>query len=237
MRIVTWNCNMGLHKKIDRLLSLKPDVAILPECASPAILREKAALFVPDQFEWIAGSVEQKGLGVMAWGDYGLIRHDDFRPDFRFILPVQVSGPVAFSLLAVWAMNNSDALPMSDRGPLLRAIEHYRPFLTAGPAVIAGDFNNHRCFDKPGRAHNHENTLAEMESLGMFSAYHEVMKVAHDCETHPTFYWMRNQKQQYHLDYCFLSNAWRERVSRVEVGDCKEWLDYSDHMPLVVDIE
>lgn len=66
MRIVAWNCNMGLHSKIDKLLSLKPDIAVIPECASPGILREKAALFVPDHCEWIPGSSNQKGLNSRA---------------------------------------------------------------------------------------------------------------------------------------------------------------------------
>ena len=30
LRIVTWNCNMALRLKFDRLLSLRPDVAVDP---------------------------------------------------------------------------------------------------------------------------------------------------------------------------------------------------------------
>jgi hypothetical protein len=39
MRIVAWNCNMALERKIDVLLGLAPDIAIVCECAEPERLR------------------------------------------------------------------------------------------------------------------------------------------------------------------------------------------------------
>jgi len=32
VRIVTWNCNLRLSKKLDRLLGIEPDIAIVQEC-------------------------------------------------------------------------------------------------------------------------------------------------------------------------------------------------------------
>jgi hypothetical protein len=32
MRLVTWNCNFSLSKKLDKLVELKPDVAVVQEC-------------------------------------------------------------------------------------------------------------------------------------------------------------------------------------------------------------
>jgi len=31
MRLVTWNCNMAMPRKVDALLNLKPDVAVICE--------------------------------------------------------------------------------------------------------------------------------------------------------------------------------------------------------------
>jgi hypothetical protein len=31
MRIVVWNCNMALHKKLDALARIAPDIVVLPE--------------------------------------------------------------------------------------------------------------------------------------------------------------------------------------------------------------
>ena len=35
MRIVAWNCNRALHRKIDALMTLRPDVAVISEAAKP----------------------------------------------------------------------------------------------------------------------------------------------------------------------------------------------------------
>src|SRR2546430_504234 len=47
MRIIAWNCNMALHKKYERLLSLRPDIAVIPECAHPDLISKRAAGFTP----------------------------------------------------------------------------------------------------------------------------------------------------------------------------------------------
>ena len=36
LRIVSWNCNMALRPKFEALRTLRPDVAIIQECAAPA---------------------------------------------------------------------------------------------------------------------------------------------------------------------------------------------------------
>ena len=47
MRLVTWNCNMVFDRKYQALERLRPDIAVIPECANPDILRRKAPLFKP----------------------------------------------------------------------------------------------------------------------------------------------------------------------------------------------
>jgi hypothetical protein len=75
VRIVTWNCNMALHDKHEHLLALAPDIAILPECASIEIMREKAPDFLPSSSIWI-GDNQHKGLGVFTFGAYRGERSD-----------------------------------------------------------------------------------------------------------------------------------------------------------------
>ncbi|MFT7585290.1 MAG: hypothetical protein ACI9EW_001714, partial [Cellvibrionaceae bacterium] len=38
MKIVAWNCNMAFRRKLDPLLSLQPDIAVISECAQPDIV-------------------------------------------------------------------------------------------------------------------------------------------------------------------------------------------------------
>src|SRR5262249_41938061 len=72
MRLVAWNCNMAMHRKVDALLSLRADVAVSSECAAPERLREKS------KNDWIEdepvrmGRSRDKGLGVFAFNGYRL---------------------------------------------------------------------------------------------------------------------------------------------------------------------
>ena len=65
LRIVSWNCNMALRLKFDRLLSLRPDVAVIQECADP----DGAKGWRPDcaAYDWI-GFNPDKGLGIFTFG-------------------------------------------------------------------------------------------------------------------------------------------------------------------------
>ena len=62
MRLVAWNCCMALHRKVDALMALAPDVAVISECAEPHRIAEKAPEFTPDTSLWI-GDYVHKGLG------------------------------------------------------------------------------------------------------------------------------------------------------------------------------
>jgi exodeoxyribonuclease III len=237
MRIVVWNCNMALHGKWERLLALQPDIAIIPECANPEILRAKAPAFAFGHCEW-EGLLEHKGLGVLAFGDYSLSRHPSFTANYRFFIPVEVHGPRAFNLLAVCAMN--EATPpeaVVNPGSIAKAITHYGAFLGAGPALMAGDFNANTRWDKGARAGNHAQTIAALEARGLASAYHTCSGAAAGAEPDSTIFWTKNRQAGYHIDYCFAPRAWLGKESRVTVGRPEEWLAVSDHMPMVVELE
>lgn len=71
---------------------------------------------------------------------------------------------------------------------------------------------------------------------GLVSAYHSHYCEAQGAETQPTFYLQRNQSKPYHIDYCFLPQAWTSRLQFVTVGRYAEWCHISDYCPLVVEI-
>lgn len=107
MRLVSWNCNMALDRKFSALLSLRPDIAVIPECAKPDILRNKTDL--PDDVEivWI-GDNPNKGLGIFGFNGYRVSLHDEQAGCPRYIAPVKVAGKQHFNLLAVWAHNTKE---------------------------------------------------------------------------------------------------------------------------------
>jgi hypothetical protein len=110
MCLVAWNCAVALHRKFGVLLSLRPDVAVIAECAAPALLTER--------------------LDLSARKRAGLCRQEPAQGAYRFRLlggdslatlalpgaratrwpPVRVDGPPAVNLLTVWAQKISGGI-------------------------------------------------------------------------------------------------------------------------------
>jgi exodeoxyribonuclease III len=237
LRIITWNCNWALHQKFERLLSLQPDIAVVPECASPDVLRRKAPGFLFSACEW-QGTDPNRGLGVFAFGDLQLRRHESWDPRFHLFLPIEVRGAATLNLLAVWAFNHRTPARVSPNPvTTAQAIEHYQPFLQATPSVVAGDFNASVIWDRKDRPHNFSNVDRTLNGLGLASAYHEHLSQDKGTERHPTLYFRRDVGKPYHIDYIYLPDTWIGGIRELTIGSPDEWLRDSDHVPLVVECE
>ncbi len=223
---------MAAHKKIALVQQLAPDLAILPECAAPEVIVAKCPEFTFTDAQWAERS-RHKGLGVFSFGDVRLSRSSSFDPRFEVFLPLRVSGPVCFHLLAVWALNFRPAsgLNMPD------ALRFYRRFLSRRDAVVAGDFNNNVFWDRPGKRTNFVNVARTLSTLGLTSAYHAVTGDSFGQERHATLWFLKRWRQPYHIDYCFIPTTWVAPSLSVIVGHHKEWLKHSDHAPLLVTID
>jgi endonuclease/exonuclease/phosphatase family metal-dependent hydrolase len=104
--------------------------------------------------------------------------------------------------------------------------------------VVAGDFNSNTIWDyKRPAGQNHSGLVRQLASLGLVSAYHHFFREAHGAESQPTLYLQRNPLKPYHIDYCFIPEAWRIHLSRVEIGSGDIWAAQSDHRPLVIDVD
>ena len=232
---------MALHRKLGALRSLRPDVAVISECAEPErFLRKSGLLEAEPEMVWI-GANPNKGLAVLAFNGFRVALAEEYDPLLRFIAPIEVTGPVAFNLLAVWAQNFSDGVRRKDQaGPFRMALDRYREFLTACPSVAAGDFNNNVFWDRPGWPINHAEAVDILCRYGLISAYHETWNEQQGGESTPTHYWRDRKKDgpTYHIDYIFLSRAWSRRIREMKVGAFEDWCGsgLSDHVPLVVDI-
>jgi len=242
VRVVAWNCNMALHRKAEALLALRPDVAVISECAEPPRLRGRSDVdWIEAEPVWV-GNNPNKGLAVFGFNGYRARLMPEYAAYLRYIVPVRVEGPSVFNLLAVWAQIAAAGTNRKHQlGPLRRAIARYREFLAETPCFIAGDWNNNVFWDKPGWRTNHRGTVDSLERLGLVSAYHEVRGEAQGAETIPTLYWRDRRKDgpTYHIDYIFLSRALLPRIGHFEVGGFEAWCGngLSDHVPLLVEIE
>ena len=231
---------MAFHKKLPALKSMAPEVAVIGECASPDVFTSKArgdrsVTKYFDQMEW-TGINEHKGLAAFCRRGYSMRVDPSHDASLKYILPLHVDGPVPFKLLAVWAQNMNDGVTRKDQpGPFRMALDHYAEFLSSGPVVIAGDFNNSVIWDKPGWPINQATANDILDGQGIVSAYHELRNESHGSESFPTLYW-RDRKlrgPRYHLDFVYAPREWLP-LSTLEVGSFRKWTGtgLSDHVPL-----
>lgn len=232
---------MALDRKVEGLLALRPDIAVISECAEPTQLRSRGADWIEGEPVWI-GRNPHKGLAVFAFNGYAARLAGSYHASLRYIAPVHVEGPTTCNLLAVWAQNASaGGIRKYQLGPLRRALSRYREFLVDRAAVIAGDLNSNTIWDKPGWRINHSAKVAILErEFGLVSAYHAVRGELHGKETIPTLYWRDRTKNgpTYHIDYVFLPSRWIGNT-RVDIGTFEGWCGagLSDHVPVIVDVE
>jgi exonuclease III len=229
LRIVTWNCRLALHKKAAALLALKPDIAVIQECARP----ERWQHAVGASTALWHGDNPAKGLAVLTFGDWHLEAADRPVADCRLFLPVRVTGPIEFNLLGVWTKEAANSRRNSYIGQMHIALDFYRDFLAQQGSVVAGDLNSNAIWDLKYPNNNHTQAVVRLAELGMVSAYHVWHRRAHGCEVHMTH--RHNLGKSFHLDYCFVPRAWAQHIGSVQVGGSK-WYKLSDHAPLIVDV-
>jgi len=224
MRIVTWNCCRGkFAAKTPFVGELAPDVAVIQECARPEGESPRV--------RWVGDNPNQ-GLAVLTSADFVAepMAVDAEVP--RWMVPFRITGPVEFTLVAVWAL--------PDRGCYSRAVCHgidaLSDLIARGPAVVTGDFNSNPVFDRKRRDWTYATIEARLHALGLASAYHAVHREAPGAETRATYYHTWRQDLAYHLDYCFVPRAWLPSIERVDVGSFEAWKGRSDHRPVTVDV-
>lgn len=222
---------MAFRKKGHLIQIEEPDILIVPECEHPDKLSSLA--FNATSVLWY-GTNKNKGLAVFSFGHYFLSPMDDHNPELKLFCPIQVTGgELDFILFAVWA-NNPQDWEYQYIGQVWKAIHYYENTLTTKQIIIAGDFNSNVIWDKLHRKTSHTMVVDKLESLGIFSTYHKHNNEVQGKELSPTFHMYRHEDKPYHIDYCFASNFFMERLIEVEVGAFHNWTLHSDHSPLIV---
>ncbi len=225
---------MALDRKLPALSALRPDIAVLQEVSSQDVSRHPESC-------WI-GNNPKKGLGVLGLNGFRVRRHTSWDPNIEFVVPIEVSGPLEFLLVGVWAMHSRAVKRVEERPnrwQLLQALDVYEPLLRSKPCVVAGDFNNALLWDRAGKASNHSAAVQKLQDLGLVSAYHLNRTAEQGREPDATLYWLWRQNSGYHIDYIWLPKAWVPGLNAVELGDYQTWVGghLSDHVPLSINVE
>jgi exodeoxyribonuclease III len=203
------------------------DVGVIQECAKPPGESTRCL--------WSGDNTDQGVLVVVA-PEFHVRRLPPLDGVPKFVIPFGISGPVAdFTLLAVWAKGESMSAYV--RG-VFTAVGMYRDLILSAPCVLMGDLNSSVAYlSQCTAAYNHSVLIALLKSLALSSAYHGFFGEAQGLETRPTYYARPQRNKPFHIDYCFLPDAWMNRVTQVAVGAFDDWHGISDHRPLSVDLD
>lgn len=226
MRLVTWNCNLSLGRKLDLVLALNPDLAVIQEC--------EKSLTVPTGyvFSW-RGNNPNKGLGVLA-RKQEVVVNPLMRDEWTYFLPLTLPD-ARVRLLATWAYNHRAArFGPSHIGSPLEVLASLSGWLSEGRSLVAGDFNNSVVWDKAESPQNFSAIEAKLTALGLRSAYHSYTTERPGFETRSTYFHTKNAAKPFHIDFCFVHASLA--VEDVTVPDFELWRKASDHVPIIVDL-
>ena len=226
MRIVSWNCNMGFEKKRDAVMGLKPDIVVLQECSAKDIANIDAP------FKHWVGSNKNKGMAIIGFATHEYSIDDSYTQEWPWFLPVRVEN-VPLYILGLWACVKDQRLRYVR--VTHRAIDHYARFLSMSPMIVIGDFNSNTIWDRLYHERSHSELVEKLDRLGFVSVYHTLRGEIQGQELTPTQFMYRNLAKSYHLDFAFVSKA-ISRSCELIIGEPGEWLQKSDHMPLLLTI-
>ncbi len=233
MRIIEWNCQGAFRKKNDPILSLNPDIIIVPECESKENLSFGKLTPEPSDFIWY-GDSSNKGIGIFSYSDYKLELLPIFNPKFRYVIPIKVQNNTgAFLLFAIWAMDNKEYPEERYIGQIWNAINFYKNLLSL-PVILVGDFNSNKIWDEKERSCNHSDLVNFLAKKEIVSVYHELENEAQGEEKQSTFHLYRKKEKPYHIDYFFTSKHFIKK-SKLRIEKFENWIGLSDHLPLIFD--
>ncbi len=234
MKIISWNCNMAFRKKYVPILKLKPDLLILQECENGDKLRESIKDIPFNQLIW-HGNNQHKGVAAISFNETTITKTDNHHLDFEYVIPLKIKTHNAeINLFSVWAMPHKSDRQKNYVGQVWGAINHYSNELNK-KTIIIGDLNSNAIWDKKYRVGNHSDVVAFLSKRNIHSIYHRQEKEKHGKEKQPTFYLTKKLEKPYHLDYCFATEELINNNTSIRVGKYKQWIELSDHMPIIIE--
>ena len=221
MRVTNWNCVCGtVSDRLSELAPLHSDLITLQECRRPA---RNSASVIWRGFD----TLPHQGVAVVSTETAWRLEFVEIPKLHPTVVPVRVQAPQPFMFVGVWTHPDYNKVAWEAMTACVAAADGL-------PVVAAGDFNSSPRVQ--GQERDSPQFLQRMrDELGLVSAYHHVFGESHGAETRPSYYHGKKKAAPFHIDYCFVPEAWVDRLTGVEVGSFADW-PQSDHRPLTVDI-
>lgn len=125
MKIVSWNCNGALRKKLDIVSTLNPDICIIQECEDPTRCPDISYRKWAQNHLWV-GSNKNRGLGVFAKPDVSLEPVNLDPGPLELFLPCIVANRIL--LLATWT-RQANSPTFRYIGQLWKYLQRHQRFL------------------------------------------------------------------------------------------------------------
>ena len=231
MKILCWNSEGSLIDKEEAIISLNPDIAIIPESEYLRNINSDKYHLKAKQHLWFPRGERNKVLSVLIYGNYKMDVYDYFKKEYKIIVPLSITGKTTFDLYAIYA-NNPEDPDNQYIEQVLKAINHYHDKLNDN-CMLIGDFNSNIIFDKTYNNTYHSQVIELLNKKHIYSCYHSYFKEEPGKETMPTLYMQKKEGRPYHIDYCFASETYIKRIKGITIGKYKDWIHLSDHMPII----
>jgi exonuclease III len=232
MKVITWNCNMAFRKKIRVISDLNPDIMVISECEEFSKFKDEDINEYPNRY-WV-GTNKSKGIGILAKKEYDLQINEKYSDNFKYVVPIMVKGKYDFILFAIWAMNDRENVRNRYISQVGAALKYYEDLLLED-CIITGDFNSNVIWDNdsPKKIFTHRDVIYLLHSYNIKSLFHTLNDEIYGEETVPTLYMYRHQDKGYHIDYSYCSQRLINNLLNYNIGTYGDWINYSDHMPLI----
>lgn len=237
MKIIAWNCNMKFRQKIENIIDLSPQLAIISECENIEKLKKSKHFNLIKNAIWV-GENSNKGLGVFSFSDIKLTIASWYNDNFKYIIPIYVQSiKESYLLFAIWACNPRQS-NYKYIEQVYQAMLFYSQYLTHKNIVIIGDFNSNTIWDKEHQKYGSHSMLVNfLQRKNIKSCYHSYFNETQGKESIPTLYMYRHIDKPYHVDYCFLSGNLFKKTKSFKVGKTNIYLQHSDHMPMSLELD
>ena len=217
------------------IFPMNPDIVVIPECEN--INKIDLGSFsenLTDSY-WI-GDNESKGLGIFTFNGFKIELYENYNDKYKYILPLIISREnEKYNLIGCWTKKVSGGLEYIEQ--LQHSLDDYNSFLDDKNVIICGDLNSNQYWvNMGGDDLNHQDVVDKLSKKGIHSSYHQFFNEEQGKETTPTFYHYHKEDKPFHIDYCFLSKSLIDRLKKVEIGKYDDWMKYSDHVPLIIDL-
>lgn len=222
------------------IFPLNPDIIVIQECEDVKTIKFDLFPNQPSDMYWI-GDNSKKGLGVITFNDFKISVSENYDNSFKYILPLKVSNEdSSFSLIGVWTqkVGNKSKEHKNYIRQFKMSLNHYDSFIQNQNMIIMGDFNSNLIWKNPYRIDkDHQYVIEELKKKDIESSYHYFYNEKQGEETRPTFYYHHKKEKSFHIDFCFLSKNLTKRLDKVKIGEYEDWIKFSDHVPIIIDIQ